>query len=81
MLLDVSGFCWILLDVAEGIEFLHKNHIMHLNIAPDNILIFKYEDGSIIPKISSFEHCQRVLRKSTRRVCKDSLFAMLQIII
>ena len=40
-------------DLNNAIKILYKNHIMHRDIAPDNIFL-KTENGNIIPKLGDF---------------------------
>lgn len=43
-------------DILEGVQYLHDNHIYHLNISPENILIVECLGRvSGIAKISGFE--------------------------
>ena len=45
--LEVLEMC---LQVASGVEFLHKNKIVHRDIKPDNIFL-KQEGGELVFKI------------------------------
>jgi serine/threonine protein kinase len=37
----------ILLDAAEGLQYLHEERIAHMNIKPENVLIHLDNDGRI----------------------------------
>ncbi len=60
---DVSHLDWLSLSIAEqkdvilqilnGLEYLHKHKIIYRDIKPSNILI-KRENGKIIPKMTDF---------------------------
>lgn len=41
----------ILYNASRGLEFLHKNNILHLDIKPQNFLI-KYEHGKFVTKLT-----------------------------
>ena len=45
--------CSILQDVIRGIEYIHQMNFVHLDIKPDNILIFETPKG-LVGKISDF---------------------------
>lgn len=40
----------IIKGISEGLQFLHENHIIHLDLKPSNILL----DDSMVPKITDF---------------------------
>ncbi|BFU24026.1 protein kinase domain containing protein [Entamoeba histolytica HM-1:IMSS-B] len=45
----------MLFDTARGMEFLHENRIMHLDLKPDNLLVNSlYTDSSCCIKITDF---------------------------
>jgi len=42
---------WIIEGIAQGVHYLHKQHIVHLDLKPDNILL----DSEMNPVITDFE--------------------------
>jgi serine/threonine protein kinase len=44
----------IIRDILNGIKFLHRYKIYHNDLKPNNILIFKEDNGKYIAKISDF---------------------------
>ncbi|KAI1497170.1 hypothetical protein F5X99DRAFT_30200 [Biscogniauxia marginata] len=44
----------ICLDVGAALAFMHSHRIIHGDIKPQNVLIFKEDDGSWVPKIMDF---------------------------
>jgi serine/threonine protein kinase len=45
----------LLFNILKGVNFLHKNNIIHGDIKLENILLFE-EDGQIYPKICDFNN-------------------------
>lgn len=44
----------IVSQIATGLQFLHRNDIIHRNLKPSNILISLWEDGRATVKLSDF---------------------------
>lgn len=44
-------------NVAEGLEWLHDHNILHRNIKPENVLIYKYPN-EIVAKLGEFGTCR-----------------------
>lgn len=59
----------ILLQVAEGLEYLHKNGIVHQDIKPDNILERK-EEEYVLSDFGISQRARSTLQKSIRRTEK-----------
>ena len=59
---DVGMQYEVLLGVAKGLRYIHRKKVMHRDIKPDNILIFKLRRGLIVPKIADLGE-GRVSRK------------------
>lgn len=49
--LDWPSLFTILKGVAQGIHYLHKQHIVHMDLKPSNIVL----DPDMNPKITDFE--------------------------
>lgn len=47
------------LDISEGLEILHRNGIVHGDVKPDNVLIFKQDNPNVpyLGKLSDFGVC------------------------
>lgn len=52
--LDWSKRKGIAAQVLRGFEYTQSKKILHRDISPNNLLVKKYEDGSIVVKISDF---------------------------
>ena len=50
---DVPTNCSILIDAIKGIKYMHSKDFVHLDIKPDNILVFQTEKG-LVGKINDF---------------------------
>ncbi len=46
--LPIATACDYILQVAEGIEYLHQNSIIHLDLKPDNIMVTPSHDIKIL---------------------------------
>jgi len=56
-------------DILSGVQFLHKNNILHLDLKPNNILI--YDDTAKITDFGlalTFDRCAQVKRYCHKRV-------------
>ncbi|KAI1197835.1 kinase-like domain-containing protein [Nemania serpens] len=52
--LDVTSRLRICLQIGVSIATMHRNHVIHGDIKPQNVIIFKSEDGSFVPKVADF---------------------------
>jgi hypothetical protein len=44
----------IIKDIIEAVNYLHKKRIRHLNVTPENILIFECWHFGVCAKLSNF---------------------------
>jgi L1 cell adhesion molecule like protein len=42
---------WIIEGIAQGIHYLHEQHVVHLDLKPDNIIL----DSEMNPVITDFD--------------------------
>ncbi|XP_039823000.1 cysteine-rich receptor-like protein kinase 21 isoform X2 [Panicum virgatum] len=69
---DVStGLEWqkrysIIRGICEGLHYLHRMHIVHLDLKPSNILL----DNDMVPKISDFGYSRSFHENQTRAITK-----------
>jgi len=67
---DVStGLEWqkrysIIRGICEGLHYLHRMHIVHLDLKPSNILL----DNNMVPKISDFGYSRSFHENQTRAI-------------
>ncbi|MFH1461470.1 MAG: protein kinase [bacterium] len=54
--IDIKTKLKILIDIISGIEYMHSQGILHKDIKPGNILLFKDEEGNLTAKITDFGH-------------------------
>jgi eukaryotic translation initiation factor 2-alpha kinase 4 len=59
--LDISKIRTWTTDLLDGLNYLHSNSLVHQNIHPGNILLFRERAGDIVPKLSDACY-QRELR-------------------
>ncbi|EKE37727.1 hypothetical protein ENUP19_0219G0049 [Entamoeba nuttalli] len=60
----------ILFDTARGMQFLHENNIMHLDLKPDNLLVNSFDpESACCIKITDFG-TSRMTKKSNKRTDK-----------
>jgi serine/threonine protein kinase len=45
-------------QMAQGVEHIHSNRLVHRDIKPQNILLSKNSDGRVVLKISDFGFCK-----------------------
>jgi len=45
-------------QMAQGVEHIHSNQLVHRDIKPQNILLSKNWDGRVVLKISDFGFCK-----------------------
>lgn len=69
--LDWSSLVRIIEGIAQGVNYLHKQHIVHLDMKPTNIVL----DSNMNPKITDFE-ASRVLsgNQMTHSICTAGTF-------
>ncbi|KAI0640443.1 kinase-like domain-containing protein [Trametes meyenii] len=48
----LSDFLGLTLQIVEGIEFMHDQHIVHLDFAPNNLLWASTRDAIVHPRLS-----------------------------
>ena len=54
-----------LADIAEGIEYLHKNGIIHGDIKPSNVLISTDGDNDFVFKVTDYACAKVMLQQSS----------------
>ncbi|KAF8673020.1 hypothetical protein HU200_049093 [Digitaria exilis] len=52
----------IIQGIAKGIQYLHKQRVVHLDLKPENILL----DADMIPKISNFGKAEQLERSADK---------------
>ncbi|KAI1118428.1 kinase-like domain-containing protein, partial [Nemania sp. NC0429] len=52
--LDVTSRLKICLQIGASIATMHRNHVIHGDIKPQNVIMFKADDGSFVPKVADF---------------------------
>lgn len=52
--LDKNSRKKLVKQILKAFAYVHSKDIWHRDISPNNILIFHYEDGTFVPKISDF---------------------------
>uniref|UniRef100_A0A8R7TPK6 Protein kinase domain-containing protein n=1 Tax=Triticum urartu TaxID=4572 RepID=A0A8R7TPK6_TRIUA len=62
----------IIKGICEGLQFLHDNHIIHLDLKPANILL----DDSMVPKITDFGLSRCFDENQSRDITKTILGTM-----
>ncbi|KAM3196373.1 hypothetical protein ACQJBY_072194 [Aegilops geniculata] len=64
-----SGLPWetryqIIKGICEGVHYLHKQHIIHMDLKPQNILL----DGNMMPKVADFGQSRRLSEDQSRTI-------------
>lgn len=63
----------LMVQITSGLEFLHKNKVMHRDVKPDNILCLLNSVGDIdLLAITDFDSA-KLLTRSTSGLCLSSL--------
>lgn len=65
--IDWSSMLQIIRGIAEGVAYLHINHVIHMNLNPANIVL----DSEMNPKICDFETCKILDQIVTEEVTED----------
>ncbi|CAM0902161.1 unnamed protein product [Alopecurus aequalis] len=67
------GTCYtIIKGICEGLQYLHENHIIHLDLKPANILL----DDNMVPKITDFGLSRCFDENQSRHITKNILGTM-----
>src|SRR5665811_750817 len=67
---DMDEKTILLYQVCKGTKFLHSNNILHLDIKPENILIF-VQNGVSTAKLSDFGNCVYINSSGQRCINKE----------
>ncbi len=52
--IDLSTRKSLVKQIIKGVKYLHSKKLFHRDLSPHNILIKKYDDGTVIAKLSDF---------------------------
>jgi serine/threonine protein kinase len=67
------GMCYnIIIGICEGLQYLHENYIVHLDLKPANILL----DNNMVPKITDFGLSRCFNENQSRDITKTILGTM-----
>ncbi|XP_048536515.1 cysteine-rich receptor-like protein kinase 25 [Triticum urartu] len=64
-----AGLLWetrykIIKGICEGVHYLHQQHIIHMDLKPQNILL----DGNMMPKVADFGQSRRLSEDQSRTI-------------
>lgn len=65
-LISAADACKILLPAIDALIYCHKNHVLHRDISPDNILIAKSADGKETVKLIDFGAAHAAIENFTK---------------
>lgn len=44
----------LIMQIFDAVDFMHANQVIHQDIKPENVLIFKDKDGQLVAKLNDF---------------------------
>ncbi|XP_062182887.1 probable receptor-like protein kinase At5g18500 [Phragmites australis] len=67
--IDWPSLFRIIQGIAEGVHYLHKQHVVHLDLKPSNVLL----DSDMTPKINDFRRAVRLLDNGRDEITLDDV--------
>lgn len=72
-----AGLDWrkryrIIKGISEGLNYLHQNRVVHLDLKPSDILL----DGKMVPKICGFGNSRSFSKDENRAITENVVGTM-----